>query len=173
MKQKLTNQNEEILTKMDASVVARLRYFSENLDIPLWMVIQNIIISDWARKAARVEIEGAHPSRPLPEFVRSGSDKDNMKTLTGSELFDHLTQIYKQELSATKANERIDIHQVELNKFLKPGEQAPSEEFERRKRDTENDTMPITDSQKASIKRADARTDEYLKKRHNERYTKP
>ena len=84
-------------SNMDTNVLANIKTYADGLNIPLWIVIQNILISDFARKQARVMVEGANPRQLLPEFTFSTKDDGTKEFLTGSDLFKSLVEMYKQE----------------------------------------------------------------------------
>lgn len=87
----------ELSLKMDSTLMVRMKHYAERLGIPLWLVIQNILISDFARKTARIMVEGASPNRELPEFVKSVFEDGIKEIKTGDDLFKYLVEIYKRE----------------------------------------------------------------------------
>ena len=76
--------------KMDNTLMIHIKNYSDRLNIPLWLVIQNILISDFASKQARMMVEGAIPNRMLPEFVKEVLDDGSEQVQTGEFLFNNL-----------------------------------------------------------------------------------
>ena len=80
-----------IKIKLEAPLMDRLEIYAEALGIPVNLVIQNLLINQWAKEAAEHELEV--PTTFL-QFMRTG-DGD---TITGEALFYALKSIYKQEI---------------------------------------------------------------------------
>ena len=90
--------------KMDNTLMIHIKNYSDRLNIPLWLVIQNILISDFAYKQARMMVEGAHPYRMLPEFIKEVLDDGTEQVMTGEALFSNLIEVYKKEMTTQKDN---------------------------------------------------------------------
>jgi len=109
---KLIQQGAVLFLNMDSSLLHRLQIFSEELEIPLWMVIQNTLISDWARKAARIEVEGPDQYRLLPEFITDILDDGTEEPRTGEYLFNTLVQTYKRELKHLRNKKQKEVSEA-------------------------------------------------------------
>ncbi len=102
-KQELAHQVNELALNMDESLAQRLLFFSEGLKMPLWIIIQNFLLADWARRCASFEVvEGGAPPRIMPEFVKEVLDNGEEKVITGGQLWDNLFNDYKKELTDQK-----------------------------------------------------------------------
>ena len=88
-----------LMANMDASVLYRVRSFPQGLELPVWLVVQNTLISEWARKGAKIEVQGPEGFRILHQFTWSGGDRDSEKPMTSFELFEYLVQTYSSELT--------------------------------------------------------------------------
>jgi len=123
-----------ILSKMDTNVLVRIKYFADELKMPSYLVVQNIIIDHWARQAARILVEGASPHRMLPEFPKEVSDgKENV--VTGEALFNSLVETYKRELIDQKkqVTELEKAYNSVLAKYLRTVEGKAELEKDRSK----------------------------------------
>ena len=105
-----------ILSKMDTNVLVRIKYFADELKIPSYLVVQNIIIDHWARQAARILVEGANPHRMLPEFPKEVFDNGTEQVVTGEPLFNSLVETYKREL--IEQNKRVAELEKAYNHIL-------------------------------------------------------
>lgn len=124
----MTEQLDSI-TLLDTDLLFRLKYYSDTFNIPLRLVVQNLLIKEWARCAAIIEVEGANPSRVLPEFQWDVSEDGSKKLVTGEELFNRLVALYVQELrQPLQADQKLAERMTELNKYKLPGEQAVARE---------------------------------------------
>jgi hypothetical protein len=88
--------------KIDSGLGHRIMLFSEQLKIPAWLVIQNLLLADWARRVASFEVEGADHVNIMPEFQWRVLDNGNRELITGEELYRVLVEYYKQEIKVTK-----------------------------------------------------------------------
>jgi hypothetical protein len=150
----LISEGLNLMANFDPSVLIRMRYFSDGLSIPLWQVIQNILISDWARKSARMRVEGPG-SQELPEFTKETFSDGIERVKTGQDLFNWLKQAYIDELTCSERIKQADKQWGDKQKHLKPGEgPATSEELSHRKQLAEIDANPdLTPEQKEVLKR--------------------
>ena len=94
----IASQFIEMPLKMDLTLMVRMKNYADRMGVPLWLCIQNILISDFARKTARTRVEGPNPHRVLPEFTREVLDDGTERVQTGDALFSTLVEMYKQEL---------------------------------------------------------------------------
>jgi len=91
-------QGIELMLKMDSVLRLRMIRYAERLGIPLWLVIQNILISDFARSAALARVKGPGAPQLHLEFIKDESPDGKQITRTGDDLFQFLLEIYEQEL---------------------------------------------------------------------------
>lgn len=85
----------DMLMSFDEIFFKKIQGYSEGLNIPEWLVIQNIIIKRMAQDHAKTEVWG--PSgETLKEFV-SVNDGDGYKTITGEPLFEMLNELFIKE----------------------------------------------------------------------------
>lgn len=115
----------ELSAKMDDSLAHRLVMFSEQLEIPLWLIIQNLLLADWSRRVASFEVEGTHAPRLMPEFSSETLPDGTKEVITGEELFSTLVEIYKQPLILEREIKRGKlqaemIEHPELESVLRP-----------------------------------------------------
>ena len=94
----------DLAVNMDDSLAQRLMLFSEQLQMPLWLIIQNLLLADWARRCASFEVEGFSPPRIIPEFAREQLEDGTEQVITGESLWNSLVEVYKKELIAQKNN---------------------------------------------------------------------
>jgi len=87
---------------LDTDLLFRLKYFSDTFNIPYRLVVQNLLIKEWAKCAAIVEVEGGSPSRAFPEFAKEVLEDGTERVITGEALFNSLVETYKRELTEQK-----------------------------------------------------------------------
>ena len=158
----------ESIGTLDTDLLFRLKYYSDMLNIPLRLVVQNLLISEWAWKAAKVEVEGASPSRILPEFQWDIAEDGSKTLVTGEDLFNRLVATYKWELEQPLREQRLIAEQRELNQYLLPGEKSANIEELRRRRDKAEFLKKFPDKE-AAWDRAEARQREYETKRKQDK----
>ena len=135
----LMEQGKMLFSQIDPSLLSRLRIFSEGLEIPMWLVIQNLLIDQWARTAARAKVEGGFVHRLLPEFAEETLEDGTERLVTGEALFRSLVDWYEQELEQPLQDQELARHMAELNKYKLPGEQSVTvQELQRRQAKGEN-----------------------------------
>lgn len=78
----LVNMALEITVNFDIAVLKELRSFGDALHIPLWLVMQNLLIARMAEQNAEDEVFGPAPRLSL-EFMNTTGG-----VITGKELFD-------------------------------------------------------------------------------------
>jgi len=93
-----------MFSNFDDNFIEFITRFSKDLNIPVQMVIQNIVINKLARDAAREEIWGAEGQEPMVEFQLT-----NKGFVTGKELFDNLFESYSREFSVKKKEADIEL----------------------------------------------------------------
>jgi hypothetical protein len=86
----------ELMTKFDMFFMDNAANKAMELQLPIWLVIQNIFIKQLAQDAAKIEVYGPNPNRPLEEFMFTEKG-----ILTGEQLFDKLKELYVAQLKAT------------------------------------------------------------------------
>lgn len=87
----------ETFMGFDTVFYKRIEEYAKNLNIPTWLVMQNMLIKRMAKEAADYEVWG--PSQHLLEefmFTSQGP-------ITGEELFDNLKEMYAKEAGEEKA----------------------------------------------------------------------
>jgi hypothetical protein len=97
----LCSQGLEIIGNMSPAVYRYLNDFAENLKCPLWVVIQNILISRMARAIAKLEVWGFR-NELLLEFQSS----DGL-IVTGKGLFESLLSTYRNEEEQKRQGEIV------------------------------------------------------------------
>ena len=153
----------KVISQMDKTVLYRLVSISKGLDIPLYLVIQNLLISEWARKAASREV--IHPGQLLPEFAKEVLDDGTKNLITGEQLFNNLFSIYKEELMTPEQTAEADSRMAKLNKYKLPSEQAVTyEELSRRQKVAEIAQLPP--KVQAAERKAEERQRAWQKERH-------
>jgi hypothetical protein len=96
---KLQNAINELATNINDSLGQRIMAYAEALGISPYLIIQNWLISEWAKKTARIKFEGTNTAKIMPEF--QWEIKDGQRELvTGEALFNNLVEYYTQELKA-------------------------------------------------------------------------
>ena len=136
---KLIEQGKRLFFQMDSSLLNRIQIFSEGLGIEPWLVIQNLLIDQWARTAAKAKVEGGFVRRLLPEFAKEVLEDGTEKVVTGEPLFSSLVQWYEQELKQPLQDQELAKRMTELNKYKLPGEQSVTiQELQRRQAKGEN-----------------------------------
>jgi hypothetical protein len=120
---------------LDTDLLFRLKYFSDTFNIPLRLVVQNLLIKEWARCAAIIEVEGANSHRMLPEFSKELSEDGKENVVTGEDLFNSLVEVYKKELIDQKNNiaDLEKSYQTVLAKYLRTAEGKAELERDRNK----------------------------------------
>jgi len=91
----LEQEARAVFENMPSPLFCRLKFFAEGLGLPLWQVIHNLLIDQWARRAAEAKVRGGYNPRPLFEFQSRGCPSN---LLTGELLFRNLVQQYESEL---------------------------------------------------------------------------
>ena len=99
----IAEQTIELAAKLDVNLWHRIMIFHEQLEIPAWLIIQNILIDHWARHSARTLVEGISHKRVLPEFVKNVLEDGSKEVKTGEALWDYLVDIYKAEYTKKKS----------------------------------------------------------------------
>jgi hypothetical protein len=85
----------DMLMNFDNGFYQRIRQYSTGLKVPEYVVIQNMIINQIAKKSAETKVWGEH-QRLLKEFAFAG-EGENMRIITGEELFNMLEGSYIHE----------------------------------------------------------------------------
>jgi|GEM_PF-5671829 len=83
----LINDGLELAANMDYQLGLRVRIFSVALGIPYWLIVQNTLISDWARQGAR--------DKNAPRALREFQKRDG-EVVTGHELYRDLLDSYQE-----------------------------------------------------------------------------
>ncbi len=86
----------DMLMTFDNDFIKKIQSHSRGLNIPMGVFIQNTLIKELAKDAARIET-GVWKSKPLDEF-RFVKDGDNYRVVTGDELFHELKEQYVMEI---------------------------------------------------------------------------
>lgn len=110
----LTMLGLEMLMSFDEEFYNRLKVYSDSMRIPMWLVIQNMLIKRMAEEQAEKDIWGDAP-RMLPEFMFTVDGP-----LTGEALFNTLYEAKLQE-EATKRVEDIKTNVLQYG--LEPSEE--------------------------------------------------
>jgi hypothetical protein len=78
------------MINFDLSIWKKIQEYSKSLNLPEWIIIQNMIIKIFAEREAEVESS----SKPiiLDEFVQTSNGM-----LTGQALYDHIKKQYKNK----------------------------------------------------------------------------
>jgi hypothetical protein len=97
----------DLMINMDPVLRLRMQEYAKKLDIPLWIVIQNILLKDWAKKMADILVNGPQPGKLAPEFSRKKQANGNIEAVTGKELYEFLLKTYKKELLQQKVDKII------------------------------------------------------------------
>jgi hypothetical protein len=120
---------------LDTDLLFRLKYFSDTFNIKLRLVVQNLLIKEWARCAAIVEVEGAQPHQLMPEFAREVLEDGTERVITGESLFNSLVETYKRELIDQKKQvaELEKAYNHILAKYLQTAEGKAELERDRNK----------------------------------------
>ncbi len=98
----LARQGIQLMLSIDPVVLSRIRYLSQSIGVEEWLIMQNIIISEWARQEARIAVNGQERPHYYPEFAVATSGDGSKKLLTGEQLFNTLVEEYKKTLISTK-----------------------------------------------------------------------
>jgi hypothetical protein len=101
----LIQQGTELMANLEPALFYRMNYFAKELKMPVWLVISNLLIDNWARQAASVELGGPN-DMVLPCFIR-----DDESTRTGEALFDFLKAYYKQEITLEKESRKRQLQE--------------------------------------------------------------
>lgn len=96
----------DMLLNFDEVFFSRVNEYSKGLNIPEWLVIQNMIIKQMAIDAAETEVWGPL-QKPLKEFI-SVNDGTGYKTMTGEELFIMLKKQFVQDNEKEKIRTLLD-----------------------------------------------------------------
>lgn len=102
MHEELEKDGKLVFAKMPNSLVYRLKWFAESEGIPVWQVVHNLLIREWAMSAAQAKAAGGYKPRPLSEFQRRMDDI----LLTGEVLFINLVEQYTKDLQQEEALHR-------------------------------------------------------------------
>lgn len=97
-------KDKKILYYFEPAVQTRVLYFAKKYDIPVSLVIQNIIISHWSRQAAEI-LANEDLDIPVlkPEFQWEILPNGTEKLVTGKDLFDILVETYRAEQDRIKS----------------------------------------------------------------------
>jgi hypothetical protein len=107
----LVSEGLNLMANIDASLLVRIRFFADGLGIEPWLVIQNILISEWARNAARIKVNGHDPARLLLEFSRDVYLDGTEKVKTGDDLFNTLFEIYKRQFTLERQDRELRLRE--------------------------------------------------------------
>lgn len=130
----LREQGMMVFSKMPDGLLHRLKWFSEALEIPVWQVVHNLLIDQWARTAARAEVEGGFVHRLLPEFAKETLGDGTEGLVTGEALFKALVDFYVNEEKLKTQDEELEKRMRDLNEYkLSPRESVSIQELERRR----------------------------------------
>ena len=92
----------DMMMNFDNTFFKKIQEYSEGLNIPEYMVIQNMIIKNMAMDSAKVETNtwtGAH--KLMSEF-QAVNEKGTLRMLTGEELFNNLKEEFIFEIKNNK-----------------------------------------------------------------------
>lgn len=122
---KFVNLALEMMVNFDLDFWKRIQKYSEELQVPEWMVIQNLLIKRFALEEAGCELLG-HSPKPFDEFVFI-QRKDGIKKLTGEQLFDRLKMKYTNEMMAKIV--RVALDKEKTGSPLFPDEQEALKKY--------------------------------------------
>lgn len=105
----------ELMMGFDPVFLSKVENYAKGLNIPTWLVMQNMLIKRFAEESAETEVVGSS-GRPLHEFMFTSEGP-----VTGEKLFDILKDMKVHELERLKA----DVLRKRKNKGipLKPEDQ--------------------------------------------------
>lgn len=83
----------DMLMNFDDVFLEKIKMYSEGLNIPEWLVMQNFIIDMMAQDAAKMNVWG--PSQDILMMFPMLNDGDGYRMVTGGELHEMLTKMYE------------------------------------------------------------------------------
>lgn len=86
----------DMFMHFDKDIFDYVGKYAKGLHVPAWMVIQNMIVKRMAEEAAEHNVNGKK-HRELPEFRAVMDDLDDMRMLTGKELYDIMYKQFKAD----------------------------------------------------------------------------
>lgn len=92
----------DMMMNFDKEFYKRITQYSEGLNAPEYIVIQNIIIKNMALDAAKVETDTWGGTDKLMTEFQAVNEKGTIKMLTGEELFNNLKDQFVSEIKSNK-----------------------------------------------------------------------
>lgn len=92
----------DMIMSFDKEFYRRIQEYSKGLNIPEYIVIQNMIIKNMALDAAKVETNTWSGKDKLMSEFQAVNEKGNLKMLTGEELFNNLKEQYVTDIKINK-----------------------------------------------------------------------
>lgn len=92
----------DMMLNFDEDFYKKIQGYSEGLNIPEYLIIQNMIIKNMAMDAAKVETNTWTTKDKLMTEYQMVNEKGTIKTLTGEELFNNLKEQFIFEIKNNK-----------------------------------------------------------------------
>jgi len=95
----------DMMMNFDTETFQKIKEMGKGLNIPEWLIMQNLLINTFADKAANRDINGNKPE--LLKEIMGVYDGETYKLLTGEPLYNRLKESYIDEYQKEKDNKEL------------------------------------------------------------------